>query len=911
MIDQAVVGRDAELSKLEAILDAVASGTVVLTLAGGAGIGKSTLWSEGVARAERRGMRVLVARPAEVEASLAYAGLADLLGTVAVETRSQLPEPRRRALSAALLEEPLPRGGIDQRAVASAVLSLAQLLAAERPLLIAIDDLQWLDTPSLRSLEFAGRRLAEEPIGFLLTQRDGLPGACRFDGAFAAERRHMIELAGVSVAALNGMFKLHLGHSFPRPLLVQIEHASAGNPFYALELARALESGPVDGGRLRVPARLGALVEARIDGLPASTRSALLVASALSQPRVDLVDRAALAPAEAAGIAAIEDGRVRFVHPLYASAVYWQAADGERRDLHRRLSGIVSDLEQRARHLALASTGPDPVVASVLDEAAGRAAARGAPTAAAEIAELALRLTADGDEELPGRRIALGRHLFEAGATRGAIKAFEQAVDEAPPGLLRGEALFRMGWLKLLEGERALGARLAESALEWASEPALAGRIHALLADVRRTDLASAIEHGRRAVELLDPGEQPGPYASALQFLAEAKLLAGLGADDELVERSLELERQTNPWELNHLGGAWASGMDDFAAARARYHELIAGYEDGRISDGFLPSGLARLATVEVWTGRWERAEQLAREALELAEQTEQPVSACLARYPLGLVLAHRGGVDEARELVLATLGFLGERPEPILRVQAAAVLGFLELSLGNVPAAADAFSEADARLESLGWTELFNFRYYGDQVEAAIALDRLDDADRLVERIEASAARVPRPWIAGIAARGRGLLLAAQGDPDGALRFAERAVVHHGRIDMPFECARSLLVVGVIQRRCKRKRLARETLLRARAGFAELGAPLWVARAEAELRRVTVRSAHGHLSPTEAQIAGLAASGLTNRAIATRTYVSVKTVEANLARTYRKLGIASRAQLAAALEQHSAQSNL
>jgi ATP/maltotriose-dependent transcriptional regulator MalT len=469
---------------------------------------------------------------------------------------------------------------------------------------------------------------------------------------------------------------------------------------------------------------------------------------------------------------------------------------------------------------------------------------------------------------------------------------------------VRGEALFRLGWLLLLEGDRELGARVVESALQWATEPGLAGRIHVLLADARRTGLSNAIAHGQQALALLDPDEDPDAYACALELLAEAKVLAGLGADHELIERSRRLRRHADPWEANHVGGSWAAGMDDFETARRRYHELIEAYDESGGPDGFLPSALARLAMVELWTGRWDRAEGHARRALDLAEQTEQPVSACLARYPLAFVLAHRGRAGEARALIADSLAFLGDRPEPILRVQACSVLGFLELSLGDAAAAAPLLDEADQRLESIGWREPFSFRFYADQAEAAIELGELERAEVLVGRLEASARRIPRPWIGGVAARGRGLLRAAHGDLDGALLALERARAEHAQLDIPFERARTLFTLGRLRRRQKQKRAAREALTEALALFGSLGAELWAERAAGELGRVGLRtSSRTDLSETERRVAELAADGLSNREVAERAFVSPRTVEGVLTRVYRKLGVRSRSSLARALD--------
>jgi DNA-binding CsgD family transcriptional regulator len=894
-----VVGRDRELGEADAWLERLQGGPAGLVFEGEAGIGKTTVWQDAARRAEAAGCLVLFSRPAATEAKLGFSSLADLLGPVDDARLEQLPGPQREALEVALLRAPAAGAGPERRAVATAMLSLVRVLAEDGPLVLAVDDLQWLDAPSVRVIEFALRRVDSERVGLLGSRRLG-------SAEIAHERIERVRLGPLSLAALHRVIVAELGRSLPRPALVRVGRAVLGNPFYAVEVARTLleGGGTALGEPLPVPDDLRALTVRRIRALPGPTRDALLSAAALSRPDARGVDLAALAPAEDAGLVRVERGLVEFAHPLIASAVYDAAPAARRRDLHRRLAEVASDPEEQARHLALGTDRPDERVAASLDEAAALAAARGAPAAAAELLELALRLTPDGGPEEPRRRLALGVHLFEIGTTRGAIEAFRAAAGHAPPGLVRSEALFRLGWLLLLEGDRELGARTVESALEWASEPRLAGRIHVLLADARRTGLARAMEHGRQALELLDPDRDPDAYASALELLAEAKVLAGLGADTDLIERSRRLPRHPNPWDANHVGGSWAAGMDDFGTARRRYEELFEAYDEWGGPDGFLPSALARLAMVELWTGNWARAEEQARRALELSEQTEQPVSSCLARYPLGFVLAHQGRVDEARALVADSLAFLGDRPEPILRVQACSVLGFLELSLGDPAAAAAQLDEADRHLESIGWKEPFAFRFYGDQAEAAIELGELERAEGLVQRLEASARRIPRPWIAGVAARGRGLLCAAGGDLDAALVALERAASEHARLDIPFERARTLVALGRLRRRHKQKRAAREALTDAQALFVSLGAPLWTERAAAELGRVGLRtSSRTELSETERRVAELAAEGLSNREVAERAFVSPRTVEGVLTRVYRKLGVRSRSSLARALD--------
>jgi DNA-binding NarL/FixJ family response regulator len=896
-----LIGRARELSAIERSLERASDGLGGIALVGEPGIGKSALWAEGVRLAERRGMAVFSARPVDAEAGLAYAALADLLDAVPREALGGLPEPQRAALDATLLDVAPPAGGIDERAVCAGVLSLLRSLAAERALVIAIDDYQWLDSPSARAVAFVARRLRSEAVALLLTCRSGPALDGGVFSALAPGSLEQVPVGPLSVAGLHHLFKLRLGRSFPRTTLIRIAAVSAGNPFYALEIARALEPGTGDGAQLPMPDSLSRVVEARLERLPEATRQALLIAACLAAPTVASVDADALAEAEREGIVVIAGTRVRFAHPLYAAAVYRLAGDARRRTAHRTLAEAVAEPEERARHLALACAAPDAAAAAELEAAASAAAARGAPSVSAELLELAVGLTPDDDVEARLRRtLALGDRLFECGSTGHARRALEAAVQQAPAGGARSEALFRLGWVVQAEGDWLAGAELLEEALVAAEDPRLVGQIHALLADIHRTDPPRAIAHAEQALALLDETTDPGVHANLLQHLAEVKLLCGQGADHALIERSLPLQRQTNVWELTQLGAAWARGFDDFETARDRFEELIASYEERGIEPE-LPSALAHLATIELLAGRWERCEALALESLELSEQIEQPISGCLARYPLAGLLAHRGRTDEARELVAATLELIAGQPEQILRAQALAVLGFIELSLERAEPALEALEAADAELESIGWHEPFHYRFYGDQVEAAVALGALERAHALVERLEGSAARVPRPWIRVVAARGRALLLAPD-DPAGAVEAIERALEAHASLDMPFERARTLLIAGQIHRRHKHKRLAAEALGAALDAFVALDAPLWAARARTELARTRTRRAPDTLTPTELAIARLAAEGLTNGLIAQRVFVSPKTVEANLGRVYRKLGIAGRAQLDRAL---------
>ena len=225
--------------------------------------------------------------------------------------------------------------------------------------------------------------------------------------------------------------------------------------------------------------------------------------------------------------------------------------------------------------------------------------------------------------------------------------------------------------------------------------------------------------------------------------------------------------------------------------------------------------------------------------------------------------------------------------------------LGFLELSLGNYAEALTALEPLIARFDQVPGTEIVTSGYVPDAVAALVSLGRLDEAEPLIDAMEANGRWLDRPWMLAVGARARSRLLAARGDVTGAVGMAEVALAHHDRLPMPFERARTLLLLGQLQRRQRKKDAARVTLSEALAAFEALGTPLWADRARAELARTKVASSNDlGLTPSEQRVAELAASGMTTRDVAAALFISPKTVETNLARIYRKLGIKSRAEL-------------
>lgn len=290
-----VVDRERELGAVADFLDALAARPAVLLLEGDAGIGKTTLWQAAVDQARRRRFRVLTARPAAAETQLAYASLADLLAPVENAVLKALPEPQRRALDAVLLRD-ATAVATDRRAIGAALLSVLERLAAAAPVLLAIDDLQWVDSSSAAAIEFATRRLSAR-VGLLAALRSAEPGPS--PGPLQLDTTRHVRVGPLDRKIVHSMLRERLGRSFPRPVLERIHQISGGNPFHALELARGVGTDGEAEGQVPLPASLAHLVRDRIDGVPAGVRQVLLAAATLAEPTVGLLQLAASAdPAE-------------------------------------------------------------------------------------------------------------------------------------------------------------------------------------------------------------------------------------------------------------------------------------------------------------------------------------------------------------------------------------------------------------------------------------------------------------------------------------------------------------------------------------------------------------------------------------------------------------------------------------
>ena len=899
-----IVGREEELASLHAFVSEARGGPAGLVIEGDAGIGKSTLWLAGVEHARAQGLRVLSSRPAEAERGLAHAGLGDLFDDVLDDVLPALSLPRRRALEVALLLEEASGDPVDHRALAVAVREVLQRLSEREPILIAVDDVQWLDPSSSSALVFALRRLGANRVLLLLARRlVDKPQPSELEQALGPERVQRLPVGPLSVGALHRYLRDRLGGPFARQTLLRIHERSGGNPFFALELARVLDVDLDPLEPLQVPETLEELVRARISGLPASTRDALALASALGTTSESLLEQAGVAAdaLDAAAVANVierENGTIRFTHPLLSSVLYRDLGEG-RRSVHRRIAEIVEDPLLRARHLALSRDKPDADVARVLDDGARLAADRGAAAVAAELAEQALRLTpVDGRDERHRRALAAARAHHAAGEWTRAQTIATDLLAETEIGPWRVEGLVLLADLESADRSAAM---LEEALREAASLPALQAVIHCRLAWATRFKNGS--EHIRAALELAEQLEDDvlRARARAVQailgwFAGDAKTpqdLPALAHDFATAVGGEQLVQEATLAVVNTL--APSSTRDEARAFFEREHQEWRERDEPRSA-----RALWGLSWVEFWAGRWKIAAAHAASAHDISIQygLEVPQD----HLPIAVIAVHRGQFELAREhseraLRLAEEQFVFHPPQHM------AILGLVALWTGDRSAAAEWLGKADRRAAELGWGEPSVRWWSADYAEMLLELGRIDEAVRVVDVWEADGTRIGREWVLAHVTRCRGLVAAAQEAIDQAASLLQQAVAQHEEVGDPFGRARALLGLGIVRRRARQKRAARVAISDALGGFEQLGAATWVEKARAELGSIGGRRREEGLTAAELRVAALVAEGQTNREVAAALFLGERTVASHLTHIYAKLGVRSRTELARRLQ--------
>jgi DNA-binding CsgD family transcriptional regulator len=914
-----LVGRDDELAFLTDFVRRLGERPGAVLVRGEPGIGKTALWREAIAIAEREGVRVLAARCAEAEMPIPLGTVTDLLDPVFPKIADALAEPQRHVLSAALGLETDGRGRPDRLALPRALVAAFRALAEAAPVLVAVDDVQWLDPASARTLAFAARRTGDAPIGALATlrggpdERDPLGLADAFEGRFSE-----LALGPLTPDALQRLVRERFDVRIPRSELAAVHAASGGNPMFALEFARAARLHGADWRALPMPSSLQELVGDRIRALPESSRPVLELVAVVERPTLPLVARVLggvpatevlLGDAVAAGAIAVgADGVLRFTHPLLGSAVYAEISLHRRRALHLQVAELVDDLEERARHLALATSEPAESVADVVEQAAEAAAERGAPDAAAIFAAEALRLTPKADEPVRIRRtFACAGLLMEAGDLHEARARIEPYLESGVSPEVRAQALLFRGETE--HQDRQLMMSCFREAVEVSPDPRV--RCQALLrhahhggwvsADARIAADAAREAH-RIAVELGDEALTATAAAALAYFEGGRGRRADVPGDEDL----LAAERLTRmaPWNITpaiSVGSRllWAGHLEE--ARTVLVHE-----RDELVRRGLLLRLplllLLALADVEWRAGRWEAAAGHAAEASEILDDA-MPGGAVVVYYARLLLEGSRGRVEEARRLAEEGLRLAELRSDRVNPLRLRWALGHVELSRGDADSAGEALAGLRDDLEASGIAEPGWQPILPDVTEMLVLRGRLDEAEDVLQQLGAQAAALQHRWATPVALRCRALLLLAREQADEAADAAERAAGELEELGFPLDAARAHLVAGMARRRAGQRLLAAEALGCAVEIFTGLGAPIWLDRAEAELRRARPRPRRDReLTNAERRVAGLVVEGRTNREVAAELFVTNATVEAHLTRIYRKLGVRSRTELARAV---------
>lgn len=886
-----------------------------LVLEGDPGIGKTTLWQAALERARDLGFRVLSARASAAETVLAYAALSDLLSDVDDTVLAQLPTVQRAALDRVLLRAESPGAPTEPYAIAAAFLSVIGALAAQqRPLLLAIDDMQWLDPSSAQAITFVLRRLPHN-AAVLATARSNddttsAPAPMQLPRPDAVRR---VRVGPLPAGAIHAILVDRLGRAVPRPTLVRIHELSGGNPFYALELVNALDGRADVSDDVELPASLADLVAAKVAALTVDEQNVLLAAACLATPTTTVVAAAAdaeaddvvaaLEAAEAHGIITIAGTGIRFTHPLLARGVRDHAGPAARRKMHQRLAAVVAQPELRARHLAQAGIFGDSETIAALDDAADTARRRGAPAAAAELLDMAVALGGDS----PQRRITAAQHHLDAGDLHTAADQLTATLDELTPGHLRATALYLLGMVHVYLDSYGDGIEFHNRAL---AEPFDDQYLHAQIlvalgiAYLNAGALDPAADRLDEAIACATGPSSTQLLSQALGIRALVRFTRGDGLDTDGLKLAVELEDPAaqmrgalRPSMQNALLLAWSGDLD---TAIVEIANVRRGCEE-RGDEPELMYAMFYSCVIRMWMGDFATAATEAADAVDRALQIGGNIAMFGAMTIRAAIAVYQGDVQRARTDTAAALD-AGQRSESsTIMAMTVAHLGLLELSLGDHEAAYRTLEPLLAVFQVMPRAcEIVVAGFVPDAAEALIALGRFTEAEPLVDRLETHGRRLGRAWLMAVGARCRAMLLAAKGDVASATGVAQEAMTYHDRLPMRFERARTLLLLGQLQRRGRQKERATATLREALAAFEDMGTALWAQRAAAELARVNVGppTDSDGLTETERRVAELAASGMTNREVGAALFISPKTVEVNLSRVYRKLHIRSRAEL-------------
>jgi DNA-binding NarL/FixJ family response regulator len=860
-----------------------------------------------------------------VEAVLPYSGISDLLADVDASVLGTLPDPQRRALAIALLLEEPGEQPAQPRAVATAFLNLLRDLAATSPVVVGIDDIQWMDASSTATLTYAARRLDADFVRFLITLRESDDHQQALDltrllGSAGAQR---LRVPPLDESDIRHMVSDRLGRPVTRPEAARLHASARGNPLFALEIAHAASGRGTDGWLREDPMSpdLTGLIASTIRRLPPQTQYALAAAAVMRDPTLKHIESIcgssseSLRPAIDADIVSVVDEEARFTHPLRAAAARAQVGSATLREIHARAAQLLDDPVECARHLALATEGPDVDVAGVLEAAAWTGHGRGALADAAELAGLAWRRTPiDRAEDAVRRRRLEARFLLLAGGDLEHVRALlEDLLTVTIDGGARARTLLTLGWVYYLGLDARAAAELIRKAIDLCGDDDVTrmkceAGLTGILDDIG-DDYSESLVHGRAELALAERLGDPVHVATALRGIARNEQRVTGSMPRALIERALALEPVVAR-AVDQTVSAWPSvayaemlaWTDDHDAANDRWETVLRAAERSG-EELSVVDILGRMVATMAMAGRWTEARALADRGVDLATAGGLNVSLAvllggrsLARSLLGDAVGASEDAVRARSLAERT----GSSPA---RWLAAWAMGSFHLSLGDPHAAHDELGPAVASVRHAGVREPGAMRFIADDVEALASMRRSDDAQALLGWYRAAAVSSRRHTAIAAAERCAGVLAAVAGEHDAAITALEASAA--GAVDAgdPFGAARSRLLLGAVQRRVHRRREARASIEAALAQFRVLGATAWEARCGVELARISGRRSSLALTAVEREVAELVAQGRSNRDVAGALFLSERTIEGHLSTIYAKLGVHSRAGLARGLE--------
>ncbi|MGW7662939.1 helix-turn-helix transcriptional regulator [Streptomyces sp. NPDC054756] len=906
-----LVGREGELAKLAAFLDTAGADGAALLLTGDPGVGKTALLDATVDLAAAKGRHVVRGSGDEYETDISYAGLHQLVSALPDEL-GRLPQPTREALEVALGlgAGPAP----SQIAVLNAALSLFDEAAKEQPLLLIVDDLHAVDQASRAALGFVARRLAGRRIGLLAAQRQE-------PGESSGETFRSTGLPELQIAPLDDTDALRLlsrrfAH-LPRRILSTVAHEAQGNPLALLEFAGS--STAASGGRHPQGAGwssgqgrdVRALYSARLARLPHRTRDVLLLAALEGSGDIGILETAGgpgsleeLTPAERDHLVIVaENGRtVRFRHPLVRSAVVDSSTGEQRRTAHRLLADALADQpERRGDHLARATTAPDETVAAAVESAARSSLRRGDTDGAIT----RLRRAAELSPDRADRRRRLSQAAYVAAWVAGHLEVSHEIMREVEgdPATRSLPAAATAGFLVLVtQGDADTAHALLMDAIEQAPMPPgpPSGELEtALFTLTLASQYSGRPEHWQPLIDVLARLPETSPTAAA----SLGRVHHDPGSVTDRMLRRLDEEiaglRDQSDADVVVRTALTASYLDRLPGCREAVSRVI---RDRGAVGSSMPA-LMFVALDDLHTGRWQASASAADELIALSEETGYHLFAQVGHYIAAMAEAQRGDLDACRRHCETVWEWSG--PRRLRRLENCAHQAAARAALG----AADfdsAFHHATA-ICAPGILPPFNPEALWsapDLIEAAIRTGRHTEARRHADALRNAGVSRLSARLALSSATATAMTSTA----DDTTRCFEEALALPGVEQWPFEAGRARLAYGEALRRQGHNRDARIHLTAARDRFEELGARTWQARAAAELRATgmtrTSRGKAGEaLTPQELEVARLAATGLSNPQIASRLFLSPRTVSSHLYRVFPKLGITSRAELRDALE--------